>query len=82
MKRQIKVKDGFTLMELLVVIVITGILAAILLPVLGVAKDEARRTVCANNLRQISAGIRMYADNANDSSPPGAGASYKNLVQA
>jgi prepilin-type N-terminal cleavage/methylation domain-containing protein len=62
-------KTGFTLVELLVVIAIIAILAALLLPVVGKAKERASRTVCLNNLRQIALGVRMYADDSNDISP-------------
>ena len=62
-------KKGFTLIELFVVIAIIAILAALLLPAISAAKDKARRTVCMNNLRQINLGIRIYSDEANDSTP-------------
>jgi len=54
--------QAFTLAEMLVVIAIIGILAALLLPVLANAKSKGQRTACLNNLRQLSLATKMYAD--------------------
>ena len=52
--------QGFTLIELLVVIAIIAILAAILFPVFAQARESARQTACASNLRQIGIAFSLY----------------------
>lgn len=54
--------EAFTLIELLVVISIISLLAALLVPTLAKAKDWARTTACANNLRQIGLATFLYVD--------------------
>jgi prepilin-type N-terminal cleavage/methylation domain-containing protein/prepilin-type processing-associated H-X9-DG protein len=60
---------AFTLIELLVVIAIIAILAALLLPTLGRAKDSAKSILCLNQMRQISLATRLYAEENNDEFP-------------
>jgi len=57
---------GFTLVELGVVIAMTGLLTALLLPALSTAKEKSRRAVCQNNLRQVFFGMVNFAQESED----------------
>jgi prepilin-type N-terminal cleavage/methylation domain-containing protein len=76
MSKQIKTvgvlskNHGFTLIELLVVIAIIGILAVILFPVFARARENARRTSCVSNLKQIGLGTMQYLQDNDERFPP------------
>jgi prepilin-type N-terminal cleavage/methylation domain-containing protein/prepilin-type processing-associated H-X9-DG protein len=66
---KIRRQTGFTLIELLVVIAIIAILASILFPVFARARENARRTSCLSNLKQIGLGIMQYTQDYDEKYP-------------
>lgn len=62
-------KRAFTLVELLVVLAIIAVLAALLLPVLGRARESARATACLSNLHQIGLALQIYVQENNNKLP-------------
>ena len=76
-------KHGFTLIELLVVIAIIAILAAVLFPAFAKAREAARRSSCASNLKQISIGLMQYTQEYDEKTVPitADGYSWMQLLQ-
>lgn len=68
-ERRGKFRPAFTLVELLVVLAVIGLLAAVLLPVLARAKEKGRATQCVSNLRQWGMAFQLYADDNGDDLP-------------
>lgn len=78
----IRSKRGFTLIELLVVIAIIAILAAILFPVFARAREAARKTSCASNLKQLALGVRMYMQDYDEKYPQKGNTGYDGYDEA
>jgi prepilin-type N-terminal cleavage/methylation domain-containing protein/prepilin-type processing-associated H-X9-DG protein len=68
-KQPVKKNEGFTLIEVLIVIAIISILAAILFPVFARARENARRASCQSNLKQIALGVIQYTQDYDERLP-------------
>ena len=73
-------KRGFSLLEVLVVVAIIVLLAALLFPVMARAKREASRTQCISNLRKLGLVVQMYQDDSNGMLPVGEIVTWQNTM--
>src|SRR5258708_5917719 len=71
MNRSAPCPSAFTAVELLVVIAIIAIIAGLLATALPMSRERARRTSCANNLRQFELTLHLYGNDSTDRLPPG-----------
>lgn len=79
-QRRFSGRAGFTLIELLTVIAIIGILAAILIPVVGAVRESARGAECVSNLRQIATGMQLYANENGERFPNQRGSGWTRMI--
>jgi len=75
-----EVKNGFTLVEILIVVVILGILAAVTLPLFSDTGTQARDANIASNLRSVRSAIQLYKTQHRDTMPGSAGLSFENSL--
>ncbi len=81
MRTSFNFQKAFTLLELLVVIAVIAILAALILPTIGGVKVKSKETTCINNLKQIGMGLMVYASDSGDRFPAfEAGASNNSIT--
>ena len=64
-----RTRRGFTLIELLVVIAVVAILAALLFPVFAQVREDARKTSCLSNERQLGAALLLYVQDYDEQFP-------------
>ena len=72
-------KNGFTLVELLVVVAIIAVIAALLFPVFSQSREKARATACFSNYHQIGSAVQMYASDFDGDTPPDGG-SFSGII--
>lgn len=70
MRQKPNLQRGFTLVEILVVVSIVAVLAALLIPAFASVRESGRRASCASNLSQISKAMSLYLSDHNDRYPP------------